>query len=69
MSAANDILSNYQHIITDLRLVPASGGVFEVDVDGASIFSKKSLGRHAHPGEVLNLFSELVGPETPRYGT
>lgn len=69
MSAANDLLSNYQHIISDLTLVPASGGVFEVDVDDASIFSKKSLGRHALPNEVLDLFSELVGPDIRRYGT
>ena len=69
MSAANDILSNYQHIISDLTLVPASGGVFEVDVDGTSIFSKKSLGRHALPNEVLELFAALVGPDVRRYGT
>ncbi len=69
MSAANDILSNYQHIIADLTLVPAAGGLFEVDVDGASIFSKKGLGRHALPGEVLELFTDLVGPDIRRYGT
>ena len=69
MSAADDLLSNYQHIISGLTLVPGSGGVFEVDVDGDSIFSKKSLGRHAHPGEVLDLFADLVGPDVMRYGT
>lgn len=35
--------------------MPSSGGVFEVTVDGRRIFSKKSLGRHAAPGEVLAL--------------
>lgn len=69
MSAANDILSNYQHIISDLTMVPAGGGVFEVVVDDATIFSKKSLGRHANPNEVLELFTELVGPDVRRYGT
>jgi selenoprotein W-related protein len=69
VSAANDILSNYQHVISDLTLVPAGGGVFEVDVDGASIFSKKSLARHALPGEVLELFTELIGSDIRRYGT
>jgi selenoprotein W-related protein len=28
-------------------LIPSSGGVYEVDVDGERIFSKKQLGRHA----------------------
>ena len=69
MSAASDILSNYQHVISDLRLVPGSGGVFEVDVDGESIFSKKELGRHALVGEVLEAFSDLVGADVRRYGT
>jgi len=69
VSAANDLLSNYQHVITDLSLIPAKGGVFEVEVDGELIFSKKELGRHAHPNEVLEVFTELMGPDVPRYGT
>ena len=40
---------------TDVRLVPSSGGVFEVTVDGQLVFSKKALRRHAEPGEVLKL--------------
>jgi selT/selW/selH-like putative selenoprotein len=33
--------------------VKSSGGVFEVTADGRLIFSKKTLGRHAAPGEVV----------------
>lgn len=69
MSAANDLLSNYQHLIKELTMIPATGGVFEVEVDGDLIYSKKGNGRHANPGEVLELFTELVGPDVPRYGT
>jgi hypothetical protein len=29
--------------------------VFEVTVDGKLVFSKKALGRHAEPGEILRL--------------
>jgi hypothetical protein len=32
--------------------------VFEVDVDGRKVFSKKALGRHAAPGEVLGLLQQ-----------
>lgn len=39
----------------DIRLVPSSGGAFEVTVDGQLIFSKKALRRHAEPGEILKL--------------
>jgi selenoprotein W-related protein len=38
---------------SEIRLIPSSGGVFEVTVDGKLIFSKKALRRHAEPGEVL----------------
>ena len=39
----------------EVRLIPSSGGVFEVTVDGNLVFSKKALRRHAQPGEVLEL--------------
>jgi selenoprotein W-related protein len=42
----------------DVRLVPSSGGRFEVTVDDVLIFSKKALGRHAAPGEILQLLQE-----------
>ncbi len=36
-------------------MVESSGGVFEVTVDDRLVFSKKALGRHAKPGEILAL--------------
>ena len=44
-----------------MGLTPSGGGVFEVAVDDTVVFSKKSLGRHAQPGEVLRLIAERVG--------
>lgn len=41
-------------------MVPSSGGVFEVTVDGQLVFSKKALGRHAEPGEVLELIRQCA---------
>jgi len=38
-----------------VSLQPSSGGRFEVSVNGAAIFEKSTLGRHAQPGEVLDL--------------
>ena len=67
MSALSDLLSNYQHVITDLRLVMGDKGVFDVTVDGQLIYSKAETGRHAEPGEVLARFTELVG-DIKRYG-
>jgi len=65
--ATEDLLSNYQHVIDDLRLVTGGGGIFDVIVDGEMLYSKHQTGRHAEDGEVLALFTELVGP-IRRYG-
>jgi selenoprotein W-related protein len=51
---AEEILKAKNEEITSLRLIPSSGGVFEVTAGKKKIFSKKALGRHAAPGEVLN---------------
>lgn len=67
MSATSDLLTNYQHVIADLRLITGDKGVFDVAVDGDLLYSKAATGRHAEPGEVLKLFSELVGPDVDVY--
>ncbi len=54
MSLTAELLKEFESQIAELRIVPSSGGVFEVEVDGELIFSKRALGRHAYPGEVLN---------------
>ena len=67
MSATQDLLSNYQHVIESLTLHTGSKGVYDVTVDGDLIYSKHETGRHAEPGEVLDLFTQLVG-DIARYG-
>ena len=68
MSATNDLLSNYQHVISDLKLVTGAKGIFDVAVNGEMLYSKHATGRHANDGEVLELFEALVGPDVPKYG-
>lgn len=62
-----DLLHHYQNVIADLTLVTGSSGVFDVEVDGELIFSKKQIGRHAEPGEVLERFRQHVGSDIPEY--
>lgn len=69
MSAAQDLLQNYQHVIGELRLVTGDKGIFDVIVDDATIYSKGETNRHANPGEVLELFTAHIGNEVRRYGT
>jgi len=44
-----------QHLGVVATLVPGSGGVFDVTVDGAVIFSKKSVGRFPEEGEIIGM--------------
>lgn len=60
-------MSNYHHVIESFSLITGSKGVFHFVVDGDTVFSKKEIGRHAEPGEILRLFREYVGPDVEPY--
>lgn len=68
MSAASDLLSNYQHVIESLTFVTGAKGIFDVTVDGALLYSKHETGRHADDGEVLALFTDKHAQGITRYG-
>jgi len=38
-----------------VELIPGSGGVYEIGMDGKTIFSKKQLNRFPEEGEVIRL--------------
>lgn len=67
MSAAKDLLHDYQHVIDELTLVTGRQGVFDVEVDGSLLYSKRQTGRHAEPGEVLRRFRDDIVPNVPAY--
>ena len=64
----SDLLSNYQHVIGSLTLVTGSKGIFDVEVDGEMLYSKHATGRHAEPGEVLELFRDRYARNITPYG-
>ncbi len=63
VSLTEEILKNFAPHVESLTLLPSSGGRFEVIVDDQLIFSKKQIGRHAQPGEVLRAFQDATGLE------
>ena len=67
MRTVEDLLHDYQHVIDELIVITASGGVFDVEVDGDVLFSKKAEGRHAEEGEVLERFREQIVPGVEPY--
>jgi len=68
VSAASDLLSNYQHVIESLTFVTGAKGIFNVEVDGEMLYSKHATGRHAEQGEVLELFRERFATGITPYG-
>jgi selenoprotein W-related protein len=41
----SQLLTTYKQSISDLRLVPSSGGCFELSVDGQLLYSKLETGK------------------------
>ncbi len=60
-------MSHYHHVVERFIFITGSKGAFEFAVNGETLFSKKTSGRHAEPGEVLALFQVLIGPDVPVY--
>jgi len=67
VGAARDLLHDYQHVIAELTMVTGAQGVFDVVVDGRTLYSKHETGRHAEPGEVLALFREQFATDVTPY--
>ena len=44
----------------DVEILEGSGGVFEVELNGDSIFSKKESGRFPNENEVIDLIEEVL---------
>ena len=63
VSLVNEILGDeeLEAKIEDIKLIPSSGGRYEIIVNDDLIYSKKALKRHAEPGEVYKLIKEKAG--------
>jgi selenoprotein W-related protein len=69
VAVVDELMSSYQHVIGRLTLVTGTKGIFDVRVDDQLIFSKQNIqNRHANPGEIVELFREVVGERVPVYG-
>ncbi len=69
MRVADELLSNYQHLIDDLTLVTGAQGIFDIAVDDTLIYSKASTGRFPHEGEALAELEKLLPDGATRYGS
>ncbi len=57
-----ELLKEFEGQVTSWTLIPSSGGVFEVRVNGELVFSKKQLGRHAEVEEIRQALAARLRP-------
>ncbi len=59
---AQELLTTFDEEIGEVALVPGSGGVFEVRVNGKVIWSRKEKGRFPEITELKQLVRDQVAP-------
>ena len=52
---ATKLLEKYGNLITELSLIPADGGIFDITKNNTLIFSKKKKGRFPDFSEIIIL--------------
>jgi len=63
LETAQELLTTFQDEIGEVALIPGTGGVFEVRVDGQTIWSRKGEGRHAELAELKQRLRDVIAPE------
>ena len=54
------MLGEWEGVIDSVEVVTGTGGVFDVHIDGALVFTKSMLGRYPQPEDVLPLLREHI---------
>jgi selenoprotein W-related protein len=60
---AQELLATFEKELGEVALVPGSGGIFEVHVDGALVWSRQQEGRFPEIKELKQRVRDLVAPE------
>ena len=47
------LLEEWENVIGSVEVVPGTGGIFDVHVDGDLVFTKSMLGRYPEPDDVV----------------
>jgi len=53
-------LNSFEPNIETLTLIPSTGGRYEIVVNNQLIYSKLVTGRHAEPGEAVDLVKKFL---------
>ena len=59
---AQELLTTFEAELAQVALIPGSGGIFEVRLDGVCIFSRKEQGRFPESKELKQLIRDRIAP-------
>jgi len=59
---AQELLFTFADELGEVALVPGTGGIFEVRLDGERLWNKKDAGRFPEPKEIKQLVRDRVAP-------
>ncbi len=60
---AQELLTTFEQELGEVALVPGSGGIFEVRVEGTTVWSRKEWERFPEMKELKQLVRDRVAPE------
>jgi len=60
---AQELLTTFTAEIGEVAIIPGTGGVFEVRVDGATVWSRKTAGRFPEMKELKQLVRDRIAPD------
>lgn len=62
---AQELLVTFEDELGGVTLIPGTGGVFDVTVDGQLVWSRKAEGRFPEMKELKQRIRDVVAPERP----
>ncbi len=62
---AQELLTTFEGELGEVALVPGTGGIFQVWLDGELIFSRKEAERFPEAKELKQLIRDRIAPDKP----
>ncbi|BAU47116.1 hypothetical protein SVA_0535 [Sulfurifustis variabilis] len=60
---AQELLFTFTEELGEVALIPGTGGIFEVRLNGERLWNKKEAGRFPEPKEVKQLIRDRIAPQ------
>ncbi|MCL5801384.1 MAG: SelT/SelW/SelH family protein [Gammaproteobacteria bacterium] len=60
---AQELLTTFEQELGEVALIPGTGGIFEVRVNGETLFSRKQQNRFPEAKEIKQLLRDKIAPD------